>query len=89
MANREKVIKDLEEFIRDLKPFCGNHEDWKKVYAALDLLEEQEAKRPIYNNKKYGDYLPHCPSCEKVLPNISQYGFSKFCWACGQVMKWK
>lgn len=50
MANREKVIKDLEEFIRDLKPFCGNHEDWKKVYAALDLLEEQEnLKQKMWN----------------------------------------
>jgi len=42
MHNLEKAIKGLEEFIRDIKPFYGNQEDWKKIYDALDLLKEQD-----------------------------------------------
>jgi hypothetical protein len=99
MPDREKVIKRLEEIsdyffgvyhrskdreeINKAKDRCDAVED------ALALLKEQEAKKPIYNNEKYGDYLPHCSSCEKVLPNRSQYGDAKFCHICGQVIRWK
>ena len=41
---REKVIRGLERFIDDFKPFCGNRADWQKVYDALALLREQEAR---------------------------------------------
>lgn len=41
MADREKVIRGLERFIDDFKPFCGNRADWQKVYDALALLKEQ------------------------------------------------
>ena len=44
MADREKVIRGLERFIDDFKPFCGNRADWQKVYDALALLREQEAR---------------------------------------------
>ena len=46
--DREKVIKGLEQFKSDFKPFCGNIADWKRVDDALALLKEQEAKQ--YNN---------------------------------------
>ena len=59
-----------------------------KEQEPIVLLKEQEAKKPIYNPKKYGDYLPHCSVCEKVLPNSSQYGRAKFCHNCGQAVKW-
>lgn len=39
---REKVIRGLERFIDDFKPFCGNRDDWQRVYDALALLREQE-----------------------------------------------
>ena len=59
---------------------------------ALALLKEQNepmnAKNPVYNKQKYGDYLAHCPSCEKALPMISQYGKSNYCYRCGQAVKW-
>lgn len=55
---------------------------------ALELLEKQEPKAAISNPEKYGDYLKHCPSCEAVLPNSSQYGRAKFCHLCGQAVKW-
>lgn len=42
MIDREKVIKGLEQFKADLKPFCGNHTDWEKFDAGLALLKEHE-----------------------------------------------
>lgn len=42
MTKQEKVIRGLERFIDDFKPFCGNRADWQKVYDALALLKEQE-----------------------------------------------
>lgn len=39
-----KVIRGLERFIDDFKSFCGNRDDWKRVYDALALLREQEAR---------------------------------------------
>ena len=40
--DKEKVIKGLEQFKSDFKPFCGNIADWKRVDDALALLKEQE-----------------------------------------------
>lgn len=79
----------LDEF-NDINYVYNNSSKRETLSWMLDeLMKEQEAKKPIYNYKKYGDYLPHCPLCEKVLPNISQYGFAKFCHRCGQEVKWK
>ena len=44
VAEREKVIRGLERFIDDFKPFCGNQADWQKVYDAIALLKEREAR---------------------------------------------
>jgi len=41
--DREKVIKGLEQFRADLKPFCGNHADWEKFDAGLSMLKERES----------------------------------------------
>lgn len=41
MPDREKVIKGLEQFKADMKPFFGNHADWERFDAGLDLLKEQ------------------------------------------------
>ena len=41
-TDREKVIKGLEQFKADLKPFCGNRADWEKFDAGIALLKEQE-----------------------------------------------
>ena len=40
-SKQEKVIKGLESFKDDLKPFAGNSADWKKVDDAIDLLKAQ------------------------------------------------
>ena len=42
MTDREKVIKGMEQFRADLKPFCGNHADWDRFDAGLSMLKEQE-----------------------------------------------
>lgn len=44
MADRAMVMKGLERFIDDFKPFCGNRDDWQRVYDALVLLREQEPR---------------------------------------------
>lgn len=40
--DREGIIKGLEQFRADLKPFCGSHADWERFDAGLALLKEQE-----------------------------------------------
>ena len=42
MAELEKVIKGMEQFRADLKPFCGSHADWERFDAGLSMLKEQE-----------------------------------------------
>lgn len=44
MPDREKVIKGLEQFISDFKPYCGNEADWGRVFDALALLKAQEPR---------------------------------------------
>ena len=43
MNDKENVIKGLEQFKADFKPFCGNGSDWERVDDAIALLKEQEA----------------------------------------------
>ena len=42
--NREKVIKGMEQFRADFKPFFGNHADWERFDAGLSMLKEQEER---------------------------------------------
>ena len=44
MSDLEKVIKGLEQFISDFKPYCGNDADWKRVFDALELIKAQEPR---------------------------------------------
>jgi len=55
----------------------------------MELLKEQQPMKPIYSEEKFGDHLPHCPACKKVLPSIPEYGKSNFCHRCGQAVKWE
>ena len=90
MVNQMDKNKDLventdEEYIRDWD------EEVRKIvdmaWEQWNLLKDQKPMAPIYNEEKFGDYLPHCPACKKVLPSISQYGRSNFCYNCGQAVK--
>ena len=51
MAELEKVIKGMEQFRADLKPFCGNHADWERFDAGLSMLKEQEKKQITLHKK--------------------------------------
>ena len=79
MKELEKVIKGLEQFKSDFKPFCGNNADWKKVDDALALLKGQEAIKPKID--AFGH--PYCPKCKILV-----YETWKFCPHCGQAVKW-
>jgi len=44
IIDRENVIKGMEQFRADLKPFCGNHADWERFDAGLSMLKGQEKR---------------------------------------------
>ena len=98
MPDREKVIKGLECCRRRYFSCIGcpykdeSHRSveeclWCRINDAIALLKEQEAVKPIYNEEKYGDHLPHCGNCEKVLPDNAVYGKVNFCHYCGKAVK--
>jgi len=96
MADREKVIKELEEakeFIRTrsngsaskicrLMDVCN---------AAIILLKEQEAKAPSIMQDVEGIWAT-CPTCGNKLRAILAMKmdtyFPKYCQECGQAVKW-
>ena len=43
MTDSDKIIKGLEQFKSDFKPFCGNGSDWTRVDAAIALLKERDS----------------------------------------------
>lgn len=88
MPDREKVIEHLYDCLAASKPE-GMWVFVRKTIVgdALALLKEQEAVEPIYSEEKYGDHLPHCGNCEKVLPDNAVYGKVNFCHYCGKAVK--
>ena len=92
MADREKVIKGLEQFRADLKPFCGNHADWERFDAGLALLKEQEAVKPKYNARTN---WYECGACHYSMTSgmhcrselIPAYKVA-YCAKCGRGVKW-
>lgn len=84
MPDRENVIKGLEQFIADFKPFCGNKSDWQRVDDALALLKAQEPRPARIEG---GDMIQvgYCPNCGKLL----QPWGAKYCYECGQAVKWE
>lgn len=44
MPDARMVIRGLEQFIADFKPFCGNKSDWQRVDDAIALLKAQEPR---------------------------------------------
>lgn len=78
--NRAKVIKGMEQFRADLKPFCGSHADWERFDAGLSMLKEQEAIKPKID--AFGH--PYCPKCKILV-----YETWEFCPHCGKELKWE
>ena len=42
MPDIKQVIKDLEQFKADFKPFCGNSADWERIDNAIALLKNAD-----------------------------------------------
>lgn len=86
MADIGEVIKGLEQFKADFKPFCGNCADWARVDDALELLKEREAVEPTLiregRNKNYNDYV--CPRCDNEVVYEQNY-----CSECGVQFLWE
>lgn len=61
---RNEVIKGLEQFIVDFKPFCGNKADWRRVSDALALLKaEPKRGRWLTCEDGWGDEHYQCSEC--------------------------
>ena len=57
--DREEIIKGLEQFRSDLKPFCGSHADWERFDAGLALLKEQEPYKSKETRLNRDEYIRH------------------------------
>ena len=68
---KDEVIKGLEQFIVDFKPFCGNKADWRRVYDALALLKASPKHGHWVKVGGYvtpgGDPVWKCSECGKGL----------------------
>jgi hypothetical protein len=96
MADREKVIYDIERCIchvPDACRDCSHYQDdpeldcMEKLLAdALALLKEQDAVEPTLiregRNKNYNDYV--CPRCDNVVVYEQNY-----CSECGVQFLWE
>ena len=85
MADREKVIKGLEEIAND--QWLIRHADYYSMIAtdALELLKEQEAVTPIKARQGRNEYYSYflCPVCKNDITFHQSY-----CEDCGRKMKW-
>ena len=89
MADREKVIKELEEvkeYIRTRSNGSGSKicRLMDVCNAAIILLKEQEAVEPEVDVLNEIDRLYRCPKCHKHF----FYRKQKYCDQCGQEIKW-
>ena len=88
MTDRENVIKGLERFIADFKPFCGNKFDWQRVYDALAMLKAQEPVEYVVhrNNADLSNGTEFaCGACGGSLLHKKV----NYCPWCGRAVKWE
>lgn len=105
MIDREKVIKGLECCIESDDEACPKECPFYKecltddmpyipvIRAALEPLKKQEALPIVYQTNEYtGLPMAHCPSCGEYLVQFHS-GVdgkeSRFCYYCGQEVKWE
>ena len=94
MSDREKVIKGLEQFIADFKPFCGNKSDWQRVEDALALLRTQE---PQMVEERADTDTINCPKCGQQFARVGRDKSiyldtdeePNYCPKCGQKLDWE
>lgn len=63
-------------------------EAYKTWTEALALLEGKKAKK-IIKYKSLDDYWFSCPSCNHLLDRYVYTCEVKYCYACGQELKWE
>ena len=86
--DREKVIKEYEEFVDKYECFCSCEDYVLEMHkAVLDLLKEQEAVEPYSMNaeRTYGI----CPKCGKIVFRYGNVEENHYCGVCGQAVKWE
>ena len=90
--DRDKVIKGMEQFRSDIKPFCGGKADWERFDAGLVLLKEQENHDKELSVRHYvGEYYGAvciCPSCDATWI-MGDDDKLHFCPQCGQKVKFE
>lgn len=92
MTDPERIIKGLEQFKADFKPFCGNGADWARVDDAIDLLKEQEARVMTLDEVKAFDW-DYCYLEEERLPGkeyriiCGDYALTCITWPCVASMR--
>lgn len=104
MADREIVITHLQiihtwaEFARehDLQFFTAQHLKDIAQWAddALNLLKEQEAVEPSFNQDEKGIFVWCCGSCGAYMYHIydgidKAKEYAKFCRQCGKPVLWE
>lgn len=101
MADKEKVIKGLEEISdyffsvyhhsKDREEIIKAKDRCDTVEDALALLKEQEAK-PVLSERECETLPNHyerkgfCPNCHQV---VEWYLNRSYCGFCGQAVKWE
>ena len=88
MADREKVIKGLEQFKADFKPFCGNGADWRRVDDAITMLRKEQEAKPVdlYGKDDWYGLVCVCPDCKAEW--MGDESNTHFCPNCGRAVKW-
>lgn len=92
MADREKVIKGLEECLnascRGFQPgrYCPIEDDvWETIDDAIALLKAQEPVEPVFHaNITLESSVWRCGACNVALLFRDQ----NYCHSCGKPVKW-
>ena len=88
---RDEVIKGLEQFIVDFKPFCGNKADWRRVYDALALLKDEPKRgRWVEEEDVFGDTTYVCSVCGEpwtLIEGTPAENGMYYCPNCGARMR--
>ena len=78
MTDREKVIEGL-------KKLHGSEETMELLVDVITLLKEQEPKLVRYTASTV-----RCPNCNKQITTKGCiHREIKYCWKCGQAVKWE
>jgi len=93
MADREKVIKGLEDvdiYFHRMTEVCYRGDEGmlcelkEKVVDALELLKEQEPASPTWEQGK-----AYCGQCGQKLPRKRADREINYCGYCGRPVKWE